>query len=62
MGGRAIVLTNDYQKNRRAAVIFGSVSRSRKASDTGQALADTIHHGQRYRSKFARFILYGCHV
>jgi hypothetical protein len=50
------------KKDRRAAVIFGSVSRSRKASDTAQVLADTVHHGLCSGSKFARFILYGCHV
>jgi len=55
-------LTNDFQKHRRAVVvIFGSVSRLGKASDTAQLLADTIHHGLRSGSKFTRFTLYGCY-
>ena len=50
------------KKHCRAVVIFGSVSRLGKASDTGEVLADTILHGLRSGSKFARFTLYGCHV
>jgi len=50
------------EQHRRAVVIFGSVSRLGKASDTARVLADTIHHGLRSGSKFARFTLYGCYV
>jgi 2,3-bisphosphoglycerate-independent phosphoglycerate mutase len=50
------------KKHRRAVVIFGSVSRLGKASDTGQVLADTIHRGLRSGSKFARFTLHGYYV